>query len=203
MNNNLVKDIELLRLNDLNNKIKHLDRKIDKLIDNVKYTNIKIIEIHDELFNNYVTSPNIKRSISPIMSPDKNKYKIKDEHTIYEISKSNMNKGYNVECSSGYYSNNGSSEENSPRYPNSQILPTKADKTYLGVHTYKSINASNASNASNALNALNASNVYLPNINKSNKNSKNGKNSKNNKNIKKPMISRGSFDSLNSFGSLK
>ena len=83
------KDIGLLRLNDLNDKIKHLDRKIDILIDNVKYNNIKLIEIHDEFFNNNNTSPNIKRNITPIRSPDK-KYKRKSDNTIYETSKSKL-----------------------------------------------------------------------------------------------------------------
>ena len=184
MNSNLSKDIGLLRLNDLNNKIKHLDRKMDILIDNVKYTNIKLMEIHDELFNNNVTSPNIKRNISPIRSPNNGKYVRKNEYNIYET----MNTKYDNKCddnyddnnNSKYYGTNSSSEENSPRYPNSQILPTKADKTYLGVPAYKSVRRN--------------TNTYLPDIKQ---------NKKQNKKNKSNIISRRSFDSLNSFGSMK
>ena len=176
MNNNLNNDIKLLRLNDLNNKIKHLDRKMDILIDNVKYTNIKLMEVHDELFNNNDSSPSIKRNISPIRSPNNDKYVRNSDYNIYET----MNTNYNTKCDDNYdgkyYGTNSSSEENSPRYPNSQILPTKADKTYLGTTRYKSMRRN--------------TNTLLPDI-------------KQNKKNKNNMISRRSFDSLNSFGSLK
>jgi len=182
MNNNLTKDIGLLRLNDLNNKIKHLDRKMDILIDNVKYTNIKIMELHDELFNNNVSSANIKRNISPIRSPDNNKYKINNDYNIYET----MNQNYNTNYDVNYYGNKSSSEENSPRDPNTKILPIKADETYIGTSRYKSMRNSN---------------TYLPDINRNKSKSKNkNKNIKNNKNN---IISRRSFDSLNSLSSLK
>ena len=184
MNNNLSKDIGLLRLNDLNNKIKHLDRKIDILIDNVKYTNIKLMEIHDELFNNNITSPNIKRNISPIRSPNNDKYVRNSDYNIYETMNTNYNTKYDdncgENCDDNYYGTNSSRQENSPRYPKSQILPTKADKTYLGVPAYKSIKRN--------------TNTYLPDIKQ---------NKKQNKKNKSNMISRRSFDSLNSFGSLK
>ena len=91
MNNNLSKDIGLLRLNASNNKIKHLDRKMDILIDNVKYTNIKLMEIHDELFNNNVTSPNLKRNISPIRSPNNDKYARNSDYNINETMNTNYN----------------------------------------------------------------------------------------------------------------
>ena len=183
MNHNLNKDIGLLRLNDLNNKIKHLDRKMDILIDNVKYTNIKLMEIHDELFNNNVTSPNIKRNISPIRSPNNDKYMRNCDYNINETSKSNYKVNYDDKYDNDndnnnnnkYYGTNSSSEENSPRYPNSQILPTKADKTYLGTSRYTSMRKN-----------------YLPDINRNKKNHN-----------KSNMISRRSFDSLNSFGSSK
>ena len=184
MNNNLSKDIGLLRLNDLNIKIKHLDRKMDILIDNVNYTNIKLMEIHDELFNNNVTSPNLKRNISPIRSPNNGKYVRNSDYNNYETTHTNHNTkyddNYDDNTNGKYYGNNSSSEENSPRYPNSQILPTKADKTYLGVPAYKSIRRN--------------TNTYLPDINQ---------NKKQNKKNKSNMISRRSFDSLNSFGSMK
>lgn len=181
MNN---KDIALLRLNDLNHKIKHLDRKMDILIDNVKYTNIKLMEIHDELFNNNVTSPNLKRNISPIRSPNNGKYVRNSEYNIYETMDTKYDNkcdnNYDVNNNSKYYGTNSSSEENSPRYPNSQILPTKADKTYLGVPAYKSVRRN--------------TNTYLPDIKQNKK-----QNKKNKSNIK----SRRSFDSLNSFGPMK
>ena len=188
MNNNLSKDIGLLRLNDLNNKIKHLDRKMDILIDNVKYTNIKLMEIHDELFNSNVTSSNIKRNISPIRSPNNDKYVRNRDFNIYEPMKQNYKANYDANYDDNYddnydgkyYGNNSSSEENSPRYPNSQILPRKADKTYLGVPTYKSMRRN--------------TNTYLPDINE---------NKKQNKRNKSNIISRRSFDSLNSLNSLK
>ena len=176
MNNNLSKDIGLLRLNDLNNKIKHLDRKMDILIDNVKYTNIKLMEIHDELFNNNVTSPNIKRNITPIRSPNNGKYARNSDYNIYETINTKCDDNYGDNNNSKYYKTNSSSEENSPRYPNSQILPTKADKTYLGVPAYKSIRRK--------------TNTYLPDINQNKKNKSN-------------IISRRSFYSLNSFGPMK
>lgn len=184
MNNNLSKDIGLLRLNDLNNKIKHLDRKMDILIDNVKYTNIKIMEIHDELFNNNVTSPNIKRNISPIRSPNNDKYVRNSDYNNYETMNTNYNTKYDDNCDDNcddnYYGTNSLRQENSPRYPKSQILPTKADKTYLGVPAYKCIRRN--------------INTYLPDIKQ---------NKKQNKENKSNMISRRSFDSLNSFGSMK
>ena len=177
MNNNLNKDIGLLRLNDLNNKVKQLDRKMDILIDNIKYTNIKLMEIHDELFNNIVTSPNIKRNISPIRSPNKTR---NSDYNIYETMNTNYNTKYDDNYDSKYYGNNSSSEENSPRYPNTQILPTKADKTYLGTSRYKSMRRN--------------IDTYLPDINE---------NKKQNKKNKSNIISRRSFDSLNSFGPMK
>ena len=184
MNNNLSKDIGLLRLNDLNNKIKHLDRKIDILIDNVKYNNIKLIEIHDEFFNNNNNNTNIKRNISPIRSPNNDKYVRNSDYNIYETMNTNYNTKYDdncgENCDDNYYGTNSSRQENSPRYPKSQILPTKADKTYLGVPAYKSIKRN--------------TNTYLPDIKQ---------NKKQNKKNKSNMISRRSFDSLNSFGSLK
>lgn len=155
MNNSLSKDIGLLRLNDLNNKIKHLDRKMNLLIDNVKYTNIKLMEIHDELFNNNVTSPNIKRNITPIRSPNNDKYVRNSDYNIYETMNTNYNTNYDDNCDDNYYGKNSSSEEISPRHPNSQILPTKADKTYLGTSRYKSMRMN--------------SNTYLPDINQNKK----------------------------------
>lgn len=167
MINNFSNDIGLLRLNDLNNKIKHLDRKMDILIDNVKYTNIKLMEIHDELFNNNVSSPNLKRNISPIRSPNNDKDIRNSEYNIYET----INPNYNTKYNGKYDDNNSSSEENSPRYSNPQILPTKADKTYLGVPTtYK---------------PLKNSNIYLPSIDI---------NRNKNKSNKSNIISRRSFD---------
>lgn len=179
MNNNLSKDIGLLRLNDLNNKIKQLDRKMNILIDNVKYTNIKLIEIHDELFNNNVASINIKRNISPIRSPKNNKYKQNIDYNIYETSNSKSNQNYNFKYNVNYndkfYENNSSDEENSPRYPKSQILPKNADNINLEIPTYKSVRKK--------------LNICLPDINK-------------NKSNKSNIISRRSFDSLNSLNSL-
>lgn len=185
MNNNLSKDIGLLRLNDLNSKIKNLDRKIEILIDNVKYTNIKLIEIHDELFNNNVTSPNIKRNISPIRSPKNYKCIRNNDYNIYESNNSKLDSNYKTNCDDNYYDNydgiyygnNSSSEENTPRYPKSQILPTKADKTYLGIPACKSIRRN--------------TNTYLPDINKNCKN-------KNKTKPKGNITSRRSFDSLSS-----
>ena len=182
MNNNLTKDIRLLRLNDLNNKIKHLDRKMDILIDNVKYTNIKIMELHDEFFNNNVTSPNIKRNISPIRSPNYDKYIQNSDYNINETMNQNYNTKYDDNYDGKYYENNRSSEGNSSRYPNSQILPTKADKTYLGVPTYKSRNT----------------NTYFPDINQNQ-----NQNQKQKQKNKSKITSRRSFDSLNSLSSLK
>lgn len=175
MNKNLTKDIGLLRLNDLNNKIKHLDRKMDILIENVKYTNIKLFEIHDELFNNNVPSPNIKRNLSLSRTPDNDKYKRNSEYNYYETSYSPLNSSDKTKYHGKYDDNNSSSDENSPRYLSPQILPTKADKTYLGVPTtYK------------------PTNIFLPKIDKNK-----------NKNKKSKMISRRSIDSLNTLNSLK
>ena len=66
MNNHLTKDVILLRLNDLNNKIKNLDRKMSYMVEKMEYNNIIINEIKDEIVN---ASPILNRSISPICSP--------------------------------------------------------------------------------------------------------------------------------------
>jgi hypothetical protein len=44
--------ILLLRVNDLNNKVKQLDKRVQMLISLMEYTNIKMDEIHNEIFNN-------------------------------------------------------------------------------------------------------------------------------------------------------
>jgi hypothetical protein len=111
------KDLELLRLNDLNNKVKNLDRKVSILISVMEYTNMKINEMHDDLFNN---SPNsFHRSISPIKSPNiYTRNQRKSDPIIYDRTLTD-------DCL--------------PMYPNSQSVAQKADDTYLGsrVPTYK------------------------------------------------------------------
>ena len=68
-NNHLTKDVVLLRLNDLNNKVKNLDRKMSYMVEKMEYNNIILNEVKDELANTNNISPMLNRSISPIYSP--------------------------------------------------------------------------------------------------------------------------------------
>ena len=181
MNNNISKDVIILRLNDINNKIKNLDKRMSILSENLEYTNIKINEIHDEIFNNIVNIPS--RNISPIKSPRYNSSS--SNRTNYRNSNSNKyskNKIQLRDISRNYEKmSSSSSEELSPCKQYSQAIPQKADDTYLGVQT--SINTS----------------PYFPEIRK-NRNRNRNINRNTNTNTNR-MISRHSFDSMNSLNS--
>ena len=99
------KEICLLRINDLNTKMKALDKKITTLTDTLDYMNIKLNEIHDETFN--LSTSSLGSSISPISSPVKERvsYKIKSNNTKLK---------------------------DSINYGDKSMLPIKADYTYLG-----------------------------------------------------------------------
>ena len=59
----------LLRINDLNNKVKNIDKKMSSLIESMQYLTFKLNEVHDEILN---TSPPPSLSTisrSPIASP--------------------------------------------------------------------------------------------------------------------------------------
>lgn len=150
---NSSKEVILLRLNDLNAKVKNIDRKMSILMEKIEYNNIIINELKEDINNNSFTQI-VNRNISPIRSPK-------------------------------YYENIRRNDINNAIYESSitSHKPQKAEETYLGVPTFKS---------------LRNSPTYFPEI-KSPRNGYNKSNPINANKNKNKMSTRRSFDSLNSY----
>ena len=107
-----------LQINDINNKLLSLEKKVSKILNTLDFLTNKINDIHNDVFS---ISPNSTfENISPISSPRNKNKKITRKYSDNLDNSDN----YNYNCNS---------PELSPRINNYSVKPAKAptyNKTY-------------------------------------------------------------------------